>query len=52
MVYKKLPEDDPIQRKPDIEKAKNLIGWFPKITFENGLDLTIDYFVKELDLKL
>ncbi len=52
VVYKKLPEDDPIQRKPDIEKAKNLIGWFPKITFENGLDLTIDYFVKELDLKL
>ena len=52
VVYKKLPEDDPFQRKPVIEKAKNILNWYPKIDLEFGLDLTIDYFVKELNLKL
>ena len=52
VVYKKLPEDDPFQRKPVIEKANNILNWYPKIDLEYGLDLTIDYFVKELNLKL
>lgn len=43
-----LPEDDPVQRKPDIAKAKRLLGWKPKIRLEDGLKTTIDYFRKSL----
>ena len=44
IVYKNLPVDDPIKRKPDITKAKNLLGWEPKVKLEEGLIETIDYF--------
>ncbi len=44
IVYEELPEDDPLQRKPDITKAKRLLGWEPKISFEEGLKKTIEYF--------
>lgn len=40
----KLPKDDPLQRCPDITKAKNLLGWEPKINLEKGLQKTISYF--------
>jgi len=39
-----LPEDDPLKRKPDIEKARRLLGWFPKIGLEEGLLKTVQYF--------
>jgi dTDP-glucose 4,6-dehydratase len=39
-----LPEDDPKQRKPDITKAKEILGWLPEVTLEEGLKLTLDYF--------
>jgi nucleoside-diphosphate-sugar epimerase len=39
-----LPKDDPLQRKPDISKAKELLDWFPKVTLEEGLTQTIAYF--------
>ena len=39
-----LPEDDPLQRRPDITKAKKLLGWKPKVTLEDGLLKTIQYF--------
>jgi dTDP-glucose 4,6-dehydratase len=39
-----LPEDDPVQRQPDISKAKRLFGWTPKIDLETGLKLSLDYF--------
>lgn len=39
-----LPVDDPIQRKPDIAKAKNLLGWEPETDLETGLKATIEYF--------
>ena len=48
LIYKKLPEDDPTQRKPLIEKAKKSLNWEPKISLEVGLDKTINYFKKEL----
>jgi dTDP-glucose 4,6-dehydratase len=39
-----LPEDDPVQRQPDISKAKRLFGWQPKIDLETGLKLSLEYF--------
>ena len=39
-----LPIDDPQQRKPDITKAQRLLGWQPKVSFDEGLQRTIDYF--------
>jgi UDP-glucuronate decarboxylase len=52
IVYKPLPEDDPKQRQPEISKAKELLGWEPKIQLEEGLKKTISYFEKSiLDLK-
>ncbi len=44
IVYKPLPEDDPKQRKPDITKAKDLLGWEPKVNRAEGLKITYDYF--------
>lgn len=44
IVYKDLPEDDPVRRRPDISKAKDLLGWEPRVSFEQGMKLTIDYF--------
>ena len=40
----KLPEDDPLQRKPDIELAFKELNWFPTIKLSEGIDKTIDYF--------
>ncbi|MEM7678644.1 MAG: SDR family NAD-dependent epimerase/dehydratase, partial [Myxococcota bacterium] len=39
-----LPKDDPKQRRPDITKAKDLLGWEPKVELDEGLDKTIEYF--------
>ena len=44
ITYQALPEDDPIQRKPDISRAKEILNWGPKIDLDVGLDLTIKYF--------
>lgn len=44
IIYKPLPADDPRQRKPDITKAKNLLGWEPKINRKEGLARTYAYF--------
>lgn len=39
-----LPADDPVRRKPDIAKAESILGWRPKVSIEEGLRATIDYF--------
>ncbi|MGA7106913.1 MAG: UDP-glucuronic acid decarboxylase family protein [Terracidiphilus sp.] len=44
ITYCPLPQDDPIQRQPDIGKAKRLFGWEPKIDLETGLKLSLEYF--------
>lgn len=44
VVYKDLPQDDPKQRQPDITKAKEILGWEPKVSREEGLKITYDYF--------
>lgn len=44
IIYKELPQDDPKIRKPDISKAKSLLGWEPKVQRSEGLKITLDYF--------
>jgi UDP-glucuronate decarboxylase len=44
IAYKKLPSDDPTQRRPDISLAKEKLDWEPKIQLNEGLDKTIEYF--------
>jgi dTDP-glucose 4,6-dehydratase len=47
IIFNPLPEDDPKQRRPDISKAKRLLGWEPKVNLEDGLKRTIDYFKQQ-----
>ena len=44
IIYKPLPTDDPKQRRPDITRARTLLGWEPKVQLEEGLVKTIEYF--------
>ena len=44
VIYKDLPVDDPKQRQPDITKAKEILGWEPKVKRSEGLKKTLDYF--------
>src|SRR3989339_1553911 len=44
IIYKELPVDDPKQRKPDISKAKSILGWEPKVERAEGLAKTYEYF--------
>jgi nucleoside-diphosphate-sugar epimerase len=49
LVFKPLPSDDPMQRKPDIGRAREMLGgWDPKVQLEAGLQQTIDYFNERL----
>jgi UDP-glucuronate decarboxylase len=43
-----LPEDDPKQRKPNIERARRLLGWEPKIPLADGLKKTVAYFASRI----
>ena len=42
--FEPLPQDDPKQRRPDITKARELLGWEPKIELRRGLELSLEYF--------
>lgn len=44
LIFKDLPADDPLQRKPDITFARNTLGWEPTVALETGLGSTIEYF--------
>lgn len=44
IIYKPLPTDDPKQRRPDITRAKEILGWEPKVSRSEGLKVTYDYF--------
>jgi dTDP-glucose 4,6-dehydratase len=44
IVFHSLPEDDPKQRRPDIAKARNVLGWEPRVSLEEGLRETVTYF--------
>jgi len=49
LSYHPLPENDPVQRQPDISKAWDVLGWQPYVDLEAGLKETINYFKKELE---
>jgi nucleoside-diphosphate-sugar epimerase len=42
--FRALPVDDPKQRRPDITRARSLLGWEPKVALEDGLGRTLEYF--------
>ena len=44
MIYKDLPVDDPMQRKPDITLAKKLLDWIPLVSRKDGMLRTFNYF--------
>ncbi len=44
ILFKPLPQDDPMRRQPDISKAQKLLGWSPKVGFQEGLEKTYAYF--------
>jgi dTDP-glucose 4,6-dehydratase len=44
VIYEALPKDDPMQRQPDISRAKEILDWEPKISREEGMKITYDYF--------
>ena len=44
IVYRPMPQDDPKQRKPDITKARTLLGWEPKVSLREGLEMSMEYF--------
>lgn len=48
IIFQPLPKDDPKQRKPDITKAKQLLGWEPKVDRKDGLKITYEYFKQAL----
>ena len=49
VIYMPLPKDDPKQRKPDITKAREILGWEPKVSRAEGLKYTLDFFKKVLN---
>ena len=46
IIYKELPSDDPMKRKPDITKAREILDWNPIVKTDDGLKITIDYLKK------
>ncbi|MBI5375969.1 MAG: SDR family oxidoreductase [Candidatus Schekmanbacteria bacterium] len=50
IIFKELPQDDPKVRRPDITKAKQLLGWQPAVNRKEGLARTLDYFKQKLNL--
>ncbi|KAF0138907.1 MAG: NAD-dependent epimerase/dehydratase [Stygiobacter sp.] len=48
LIYQELPVDDPKVRQPDITRAKNILGWEPKVDRAEGLKITLEYFKKEV----
>jgi dTDP-glucose 4,6-dehydratase len=51
IVFQDLPQDDPKVRQPDITKAKNILHWEPKVNRTEGLQRTVEYFKKKVNIK-
>lgn len=48
LSFKALPEDDPTRRRPDISKARRLLGWEPQVSLQEGLAKSLDYFISQV----
>ncbi len=48
ILFKPLPADDPRQRRPDITRARTILGWEPKVSLEDGLKRTIEWFKQKM----
>ena len=48
VIHEVLPQDDPLQRRPDISLAREKLCWEPQVGLEEGLQRTIDYFKSEI----
>jgi dTDP-glucose 4,6-dehydratase len=48
IIFEPLPVDDPRQRRPDISKARRLLGWEPKVALQDGLERTLAYFQRQI----
>ncbi len=48
IIFEPLPENDPMQRQPDITKAKDILGWTPKVDRKDGLEKTLKYFREKI----
>jgi nucleoside-diphosphate-sugar epimerase len=44
LAHKPLPSDDPVRRRPDISKARQVLGWWPQIPVRDGLRATVEHF--------
>ncbi|MDB5554000.1 MAG: NAD-dependent epimerase/dehydratase [Rhizobium sp.] len=51
LIYLPLPQDDPMQRCPDISRAREHLGWEPKIFLGDGLDAAIEYFGNRIGVR-
>jgi len=51
IIYQPLPQDDPKQRQPDITKAREILGWEPKVDRSEGLRITLEYFMNLPEFK-
>jgi UDP-glucuronate decarboxylase len=51
IVHRPLPQDDPLQRCPDIRRAREALGWEPRVELQDGLRRTIDYFDRLLSAR-
>lgn len=49
VIYKPLPQDDPMQRRPDISRAREVLGWEPKFSRSEGLKITYEYFKEQVE---
>lgn len=51
LIFRELPQDDPKQRRPDISRAREILGWQPQVSLDEGLQKTIEYFKTQLHAK-
>ena len=49
LVYEPLPQDDPKQRRPDISRAREALGWEPRVPAREGLGITLEWFARRLE---
>ena len=52
VTYLPLPQDDPRRRRPDISRARSLLGWSPKVSIRDGLEMTSRWFAEEVGAPL